>query len=109
MVKSYSEKYGLDPERKKIEAGMSLTVTQIVSIEPSKKMGDDGKPYEIATINGLDEHGQPVKYYATNKAIVDACRQMQADAKPDGTLKEPLTITITEEISDKKRKYLKVS
>ena len=100
-VKTFSEKFGLDKDRKKLANGITFIITAIPKIEKTRKEGED---YEIATIDGVDLIGEPVKYYGTNQAIIDACKTMLTDAKPDGTLTEPIKVTVVERISEKRKK-----
>jgi hypothetical protein len=106
MVKKFSEKYGLDKDRKKLTEGLQFVITAIPSIHPSRALGEDGKPYEIAEINGTDEKGNVVKYYDTSSVIVENCKDMLKDARPDGTLKEEMEVKVVSRTSKKKRDYL---
>ena len=99
MVK-FGEKYGLDKDRLKVEKGEEFSIVKIGKITKTRKEGED---YEIAEFDVIIE-GKPAKRYGTNSAIVDACKTMLQDAKPDGTLKESIEVSVVERISEKRKK-----
>lgn len=106
MVKKFAEKFGLDKERFKLHEGLHFIITSIPSVHSSKALGEDGKPYNIAEINGRDFNDKAVKYYDTSSVIVEQCRDMLSDARPDGTLKEEMEVLVVLKTSKKKRDYL---
>ena len=102
MAKKFSEAFGLDPDRKKVEKGMTFIIVSIPKIEKTRKEGED---YEIATIDATDKDGNPLKYYGSNGSIVDQCKQMlEAGSKADGTLREPIEVEVVERVSEKRKK-----
>jgi hypothetical protein len=106
MSKKFGEKYGLDKDRKKLSEGLHFIIKSIPSIHASKALGEDEQPYDIAEINGEDLNGISVKYYDTSSVIVEQCRDMLKDARPDGVLKEEIEVKTIVKTSKKKRDYL---
>jgi hypothetical protein len=101
MVK-FSEKFGLDKDRLKVEEGMRFSIIAIPKIEKTRKEGED---YEVATIDAIDENGKVIKRYASNRSIIDQCKQMlEENSKPDGTLKESVEVVVVSRISEKRKK-----
>ena len=129
---SYSQKFGLDKERKKLSTvtndkatpptlslGENFSITRIV-ITDSKKRYDYVNPeteqithgkINIAQFDGVLEDGTPYKVYSPNSAIVEACQNILSDADfgadKDGYLKEPAIIAgVMEGTGEKSRKYI---
>lgn len=106
MSKKFGDKYGLDKDRKKLIANLQFIIKSIPSIHASKAVGEDGSPYEIVEINGEDLNGIPVKFYDSSSVIVEQCKDMLKDARPDGILKEEIEVRTVLKTSKKKRDYL---
>lgn len=106
MPRKFTDKYGLDKDRKKLSEGLHFIIISIPSVHASKALGEDGNPYEIAEINGKDMEGKEVKYYDTGSVIVEQCKDMLKDARPDGILKEEMEVIVILKHSKKKRDYL---
>jgi hypothetical protein len=129
---SYSAKFGLDKDRKKLgivtndkatpptlSLGENFSITRIV-ITDSKKRYDYVNPetdqithgkINIAQIDGTLEDGTPFKVYSPNSAIVEACENILADKDfmPDneGYLSTPALIAgVMEGTGEKSRKYI---
>jgi hypothetical protein len=106
MARKFSEKYGLDKDRKKLTEGLEFIIVSIPSVHSSRAVGEDGKPYDIAEINGKDDKGNLLKFYDTSSVIVEQCRDMLKDARPEGILKEEMEVKVVLKTSKKKRDYL---
>jgi hypothetical protein len=106
MARKFSEKYGLDKDRIKLTEGLEFIIIGIPSVHASRAVGEDGKTYDIAEINGKDKAGNLLKFYDTSSVIVEQCRDMLKDARPDGTLKEEMEVKTVLKTSKKKRDYL---
>jgi len=102
----FSDKFGLDKDRKKLEAGLkNFEITKIV-ITDSKKRYDhvDRETDEItrgkipiAQFDCILESGETGKFYSPNSAIVEACENILNDAdfavdKATGILSVPALI-----------------
>jgi hypothetical protein len=129
---SYSEKFGLDKDRKKLgiitndkipvptlSLGENFSITRIV-ITDSKKRYDYVNPeteqishgkIKIAQFDGILEDGKAYKVYSPNSAIVEACENIMNDAdygiNKDGFLTTPALIDrVIEGTGEKSRKYI---
>jgi len=117
---SYAKKFGLDPERAKLDAGLkNFDILKIVVGESKKKYDHEdsetgeivhGK-IDIVSLDLLLEDGTIKKVYAPNAPIVEACQNILKDpdfeAKPDGTLGVPCHIDeVIQGKGDKNRGYI---
>ncbi len=100
----FSEKFGLDKDRKKLEAGLkNFSITRIIITDSKKRYDHIDKETDeitrgkipIAQFDCLLEDGTPAKFYSPNSAIVEACENIIAD--PDfGVDKEGYLSTVAE-------------
>jgi hypothetical protein len=101
----YGDKFGLDKERKKLEAGLkNFSITRIVMTESKKRYDHvDSETEEtvrgkigIAQFDCTLEDGSFAKFYSPNSAIVEACENILADvdfgANKEGYLSTPAEI-----------------
>lgn len=105
---TFTEKFGtkFDPERMKLTKGMRFTLTQVVEITDSLKKDKDGNTYRIASVNGI-KNGKDVKYYISNKAIVNQIeQQVMPDVDNEGKLAEPVDVTVIQKTNAQGMKYL---
>jgi hypothetical protein len=88
-VKTFSEKRQeqYEKDRFKLEDGVKFVITKIVDI---KELTD----FSVVLMDGISITGEPVKYYASGKAIVNQCKELLSDAAPDGTLNEPIEVEV---------------
>jgi hypothetical protein len=127
-VVKYSEKFGLDKDRKKlgvetnsktVSPGKNFFIVKVVMTESKKRYdGADGETGEIihgkkkiAQIDIITEDGTPLKFYAMNAPIVEACQNMLEDkdiqAGEDGVFKYPVLINeVVEGLGEQKRVYI---
>lgn len=78
-----------EKDRYRLETGIKFVITRIADV---KELTD----FSVVLIDGKDIQDNPVKYYASGKAIVNQCKELLTDSSPDGTLKEPIEVeTIT--------------
>lgn len=133
MAKKYSEVFGMDKDRKKLDANDGSFWIFKIAIVKGKKLYDkreeqDGKtimkkePLDIVhfDVYAGDEEGfkkeNPIKFYATNQPIIDACQDMlKAFGKKNPTkeevengipLLEEFYVTVQEKQGTAKQPYL---
>lgn len=116
---SFSAKFGLDPNRKKLEAtDEGFFITRIV-ITPSKKKYSGENPetgeqevkkIDIAQIDVVTATGDKKLFYSPNVAIVEACKSILADSDfavdGEGILRNPCEISRVKEGGTGTRKYI---
>lgn len=116
---SYGKKFGLDPNRKKLAAGLeNFDIVKIVLTESKKKYqhtGEDGEltkgKISIAQIDIIDADGKTLLFYSPNAPIVEACENILKDeefgAGENGTLSVPCHIDkVIEGKGEGNKKYL---
>lgn len=120
----FSDKFGLDKERKKLTAGLkNFSILKIIITESKKRYDHINKDTDeltrgkigIAQFDALLEDGKTIgKFYSPNSAIVEACENILADADfgadKEGNLTTPAEISeVIEGIGEKGRKYIAFS
>lgn len=112
----FGKEFGLDKERKKLEAGItnfSITHIEIKESKKSYEFRQDDKlvkgKIKIAHIDGITDDKKPVKFYSPNMAIVASCIEMKEKYGAEGTtkLREPIHIAeVKTEKSENNKDYL---
>lgn len=117
MVLKFSEKFGMDKDRKKLEAGVGkFNIVSIDIVEGKKdyeQRVDDklikGK-IKIANIDVImDATKDVVKYYSTASAIISSCQDIVNELNKGkmGKLSEPVHIeSVESRMSENKREYI---
>jgi hypothetical protein len=113
MAVKFSEKFGLESDRKKLASGIgNFDITRIEIKESKKdykKKDGEGK-IDIAHFDVIMKADNSVgKYYSPNGPIIQACKDILdsiGTRDKNGTLKESVYIAEVAEAGEKGREYL---
>lgn len=113
MAIKFSEKFGLEADRKKLSAGIGNFDIVRIEIKESKKdyktQDGEGK-IKIAHFDVvMKADGSTAKYYSPNGPIIQACKDILdsiGTKDKNGTLKEAVHIDEVAEAGEKGREYL---